>query len=105
MGNDAFSRSLQQKVSERLRASNHYVVTPGSDDADTAITGLARMEGKRKDERTGQEIEVGHVALQFVNVSGDVIWRTKRLRGTADEIAVQFMSDLLGAIENEKRRQ
>jgi hypothetical protein len=105
MGDDAFSRSVQQQVIEKLRASNQYVVTQGPEDADTAVTGLARMEGKRRAERTSQEIEVGHVALQFVNVSGDVIWRTKRLQGTAEEIAAQFMSDLLATIEKEKRRQ
>ena len=105
MGDNAFSRSVQQKIIEKLQVSNQYVITQGADEADTAVTGLAHLEGKRRDEHMGQEIEVGNVALHFVNASGDVIWRTKRFRGTAEEIATQFMKDLTVAIQRERRRR
>jgi hypothetical protein len=94
---------VRQKIIEKLQASNQFVVTQGADDADTAVTGLARLEGKRRDE-LGQEIVVGNVALKFVNVSGDVIWSPKKFRGTAEEIAAQFMKDLTAAVQRERRR-
>jgi len=103
MGDDVFSRTVRQKIIEKLQASNQFVVTQGADDADTAVTGLARLEGKRRDE-LGQEIVVGNVALKFVNVSGDVIWSPKKFRGTAEEIAAQFMKDLTAAVQRERRR-
>ena len=103
IGNDVFGRTVRQKIIEKLQASNQYVVTQGVDEADTAVTGLAHLEGKRRDERLGQEVEVGNVALQFVNASGDVLWRTKRLRGTAEEIAAQFMKELTDALQRERR--
>lgn len=105
IGDDAFSRTVRQKIIEKLQASTQIVVTKGAEEADTALTGLARREGKRRDERIGQDIEVGNVALQFVNVSGDVIWSTKRFRGTAEEIAAQFMKDLTAAVQRERRRR
>lgn len=105
LGNDAFSQTVRQKLIEKLQAGHGFVIMKGSDDADTAISGLARQEGKRRDESTGQEIEVGNVALQFVNISGEVIWRTRRYRGTADQIASQFAKDLIDAIERAKRRR
>lgn len=104
IGDDAFSRTVQQRISEKLQAGKLYVVTQGADEADTAVTGSAHSEGKRRDERTGQEVEVGNVALEFVNASGDVIWRTKKFRGTAEEIAAQFMKDLTDAVQRERRR-
>lgn len=105
LGDDAFSQTVRQKLIEKLHAGHGFVIMKGSDDADTAISGSARQEGKRRDESTGQEMEVGNVALQFVNISGDVIWRTRQYRGTADQIASQFEKDLIDAIETAKRRR
>jgi len=104
-GDDGFSQTVRQKLVEKLQASHGFVIMKGSDDADTAISGSARQEGKRKDESTGQEIEVGNVTLQFLNVSGNVIWRTRQYRGTADQIASQFEKDLIDAIETARRRR
>jgi hypothetical protein len=104
LGDDAFSQTVRQKLIEKLQAGPGFVIMKGSDDADTAISGSARQEGKQRDESTGQEIEVGNVALQFLNISGDVIWRTRRYRGTADQIASQFAKDLIAAIERARRR-
>ena len=105
LGDDAFSQTVRQKLIEKLQASHGFVIMKGSDDADTAISGSARQEGKRRDESTGQQIEVGNVTLQFLNVSGNVIWRTRQYRGTADQIASQFEKDLIDAIETAKGRR
>ena len=41
IGDDVFSRTVRQRIIEKLQASNQYVITQGADEADTAVTGLA----------------------------------------------------------------
>jgi hypothetical protein len=105
LGDDAFSQTVRQKLIEKLQAGYGFVIVKSSDDADAAITGSVRNKGMGTDQNTGQQTEIGNVGLEFLNVSGDVIWRTRRHRGTADQIASQFAKDLIDAFETARRRR
>lgn len=102
LGNDAFGRALHQRITEGFTRMNRFAVAGNKNEADTAMIGVARAEGMRKDASSGQEIEVGSVTLQVVNVYGEPIWSGK-FRGTADQIASQLIRDLSQAIERERR--
>jgi hypothetical protein len=102
LGTDPFSQRIWQALSEKLQAGNRFAIARSPDDADTALSGSVRQIGSRRNAETGQQVEVGNVNLQLVNVDGNVIW-SGRYRGTADQIATRFLMDLLAAIEVEKR--
>ena len=102
LGDDAFSQTVRQKLIEELQAGNRFVIVKGPNEADTAISGSARQDGKLR--KNGQEIGVGSLALQLVNVSGEIIWRNRTSRGTAEQLASQFKRDLFATIEAERRR-
>jgi hypothetical protein len=103
-GEDSFSQSVRQKLIETLQTGNDFVITNSPDTADTAISGSARFL-ERRPEGNGQAFEIGDVELKMLNASGEVIWRTKRYRGTASFVANKFARDLLEATASEKRRQ
>jgi hypothetical protein len=105
LGDEAFGQTVRQKLIDKLQASGRFVLTESSGGADTAIKGDALREGKRSDENTGREIDVGSINLELLNVSGDIIWRARKYRGTAEQIAAQFTKDLLEAIQREESRK
>ncbi len=104
LGTDEFSSTIRQKLLEKLQAGKRFVVVSAPNEADTAISGSARLEGKRREAGADREVEIGTLTIQLLNVSGDVLWRTPRFRGTPDQIASQFKMSLLGAINAEERR-
>jgi hypothetical protein len=104
LGTDEFSRTIRQELIEKLQAGKRLVVVSGPEGADTAISGSARREGKRREAGSDREVEIGTLTIQLLNVSGDVLWRTPRFRGTPDQIASQFIMNLLDAINAEERR-
>ena len=95
LGNDAFSGAVRQKLIEKL-GSRSLVIADVPDTADTAITGSARL--LRLDQK--QE-NIGTVTLQLVNISGDILWRGRNYRGTADQAAEQIATDLQRALRKE----
>jgi hypothetical protein len=101
-GDDAFARAVRQRLKEKLQTLNRFVITESRDDADTALVGVARSGGGHRDEVTGEDVESGSVTVELVNVYGEVIWRKRRLTGTADQVASRFTNDLLDAIEAER---
>ncbi len=104
LGADVFSQAVRRKLIEKLQANSRFIVTKGPDEADTALMGSARQEGRQRDENTGQEIDVGNVSLELLNVAGDVVWRARKYQGAAEQIAAQFTKDLLEAIQSEEQR-
>jgi hypothetical protein len=104
IGGSDFGRDLRQQVILKLQALNRFVIVESQDGADTALLGVVRSEGKRRDEGTGVDVGVGSASIEFVNVSGEVIWRTGRHRGTADEVASGLIKDLLAAIRAQTHR-
>ena len=104
LGTDEFSRVLREKLLEQIQAGKRFVVVSAPNEADTAISGSARREGKRREAGSDREVEIGTLTIRLLNVSGDVLWRTPRFRGTADQIASQFIKSLLDAINAEARR-
>jgi hypothetical protein len=104
-GDDSYSRALRQELAQRLRALNRFEIAESRDDADAALLGSARSDGKTKDDASGREAETGSATLEIVNVYGETIWRAERIKGTPGEVASRFADELLSAIENEKRRE
>jgi hypothetical protein len=105
LGEDPFSQAVRQKLIEQLRADSRLTVSEEPDDADTAVMGSARQAGTRRDERTAEEVGVGYITVELVNVSGDVIWRARRFTGTAEEVASWFTKALRQAMQREARRR
>ena len=103
VGDHPFNQSLQRALSDRLESANRFVVTAGTEEADTALEGSIQSGGRKLDKGTGRWIDVRRVTLQLRNVSGDIIW-TRNYRGTAEEVSDRFVMDLLAGIESEKRR-
>lgn len=104
LGTDEFSRTVRKKLIEKLQAVKSLVVVGGPEGADTAVSGSAHRVARSKNETTGQGNEIGSVVLQLINVSGETIWRMRKYRGTAEQVATQYTTDLLAAIETEKHR-
>ena len=103
-GSGSFSEGVRARLMTRLQAGGRLVVSKTPDEADTAISGSARQTGTRMDKATGQEIGLGEVSLQFVNIAGETIWRTGTYRGTADQIAEQVSTELQRALKKGARR-
>lgn len=102
---DAYGRALQKELMDRLRALNRFSVAESREDADAALRGSARSEGKMRDEATGREVEIGSAALEIVNVYGEAVWRAGSIRGTPEQVASKLAKELLSAIESETRRK
>ena len=103
LGEDSFSRSVREKLIEKLRAIPQIEIVYSADTADTELTGSVQSAGQET-MSNGQKTEVGNAELRLINVSGEVLWRSKTYRGTAGRVSDQFAKDLLAAIETEKRR-
>jgi hypothetical protein len=95
---DAFSSEVRRNLAEKLKALNRFAVVASREEADTALTGVVRSEGRRRDASTGREFETGSATLELLNIHGEVIWHSGRLRGTADQVASEFAYKLLAAI-------
>jgi hypothetical protein len=104
-GDDGFSREIQQELNENLQRGNNFVIGRSKDEANAAIMGRPRLEYKPRPGTADQGKDTGSVRLELVNISGEVIWRPRAYRGTADQIASKFVKDLLSAVESERRRK
>ena len=105
IGDDEFSAAVREVLIEGLQSDKRFIVVNGPDQADTAISGLARRQGKRREAGSDQEIEFGVFSTQLLNVNGDVLWRPPKFHGTPDQMASQFLRSLREAINADKRRQ
>ena len=105
LGDDAFSLSIREKLINTLRRSTRFVITDVPDTADSAITGVVRQIAGNRNMDPAQNAAVGNVRAEILNVSGEVIWRTKVYKGSADQIAEWFTDDLLEAIQTEEQRK
>ena len=104
LGPDAFSQNVRQALIEKLQAGERIVILRTPDEADTAITGTTRRTATTE-KSTDPASEVGSITLQLVNVAGDIMWRSRKYRGTAGQVAEEFMNDLHQALRKEERRQ
>lgn len=105
LGESALGKSLRLKLIEKLQTYHgQFALATSPDEADTAITGSVQEEAKLIDKVNGQEIYVGNITVELLNVSGKVIWRTRKYHGTDDQIAARFVADLIEAIKKEARR-
>lgn len=99
LGDDAFAQTVREQLMEKLRAVGLAADTP--DQADTALTGSARLVHPSTNESTNQRVELGTVTLQLINISGDILLRTRNYRGTADQVVEQITNDLGRALPRE----
>jgi hypothetical protein len=103
-GDDSFSRKIQQELNENLKRGNGFVLGLNKDEANTAIMGRLRIDNTPQSGTAVLRKDIGIVRLELVNISGDVIWRPRTYRGTADQIASKFVKDLVSAVESERLR-
>ena len=88
---DAFAQDVMRRVSQRWAALNQFVITANRDEADAALIVSAHGNGK--------ETTAGKASFQIVNVSGEVIWRSGVIQGSAEEIEIKLRDELVKAME------
>jgi hypothetical protein len=87
---DDFAQNTTRRVSEGLAGLNRFVITANRDEADAAL--IVSFYGN------GKETTVGKASFQIVNVSGEVIWRSGVIQGSAEEIEIKLRDELVKAM-------
>jgi hypothetical protein len=94
------NHNLHRLIEQRLRASNRVNATPNREEAD-ALLELSLVKG------AGTEGTQVTVIVQLINARGKTIWpkanSTRRYQGSASDITLRIVNDLLSAVQNAKQ--
>jgi len=105
---DSSGQAIVEILSDRLRSTKRFVITPTRDEADAVLKVSAQPEPSGKIASPTQRLLVTAV---LVNSNGDVLWpvtqggKGRSYSGSPAKVATGIVSDLLGDLQNRERKR